>query len=233
MKINQTCRSRLPLFAILVVACALPAATEAGIIVSIQNTTINAGLSGTIDVLVHKAAGDLDWNVLFAQYSFKITPDLGAVGSLEFDAVQPDFEQADPSYLFSAFQPTGNFSGVQNGVFQYDGGDFTNDIADLASISSTNLLLARLNVTHVLPLLTPPGAADGSTYTVSLIDANTDFWDENLNSIAFVGNSGTITINGAAAVPEPSSIVFFSSIVGWLGLRRVRRRSAKQQELTV
>lgn len=230
MKLNQNRRSRLPLFAILVVACAFPVATEAGIIVSIQNTTINAGLSGTIDVLVHKDAGDPDWNVLFAQYSFQITPDPGAVGSLEFDAAQPDTEQGDASYLFSAFQPTGNFSGIQNGVFQYDGGDFTSDLADLATISATDLLLARLNVTHILPLLTPPGAADGSTFTVSLINANTDFLDDNLDPIAFAGNSGTITINGAAAVPEPSSIVMLVAVTGFLAVRR-RRQSRNRLSL--
>lgn len=223
---NQPCRSRLLQISFLMLAWAFPSGTEAGIIVSVQDTTINAGLSETIDVLVHKDAGAPDWNVLFAQYSFLITPGGGAIGSLEFDTVQPDTEQGDTfyPYLFSAFQPTGNFSGIQNGVFQYDGGDSTNDLADLTTIGSNDLLLARLNVTHVLPLLTPPSAANGSTYTVSLIDANTDFWDEDLNSVAFLGNSGTITINGAAAVPEPSSLIILASAGCWFGLRRIRRR---------
>jgi len=204
---------------------AMPDAS-ARIVVQVADTNINAGQPGLIDVFVHKEVGDADWNVLFAQYSFSITPNAGAVGSLEFDAAQLDTEQADPGYLFSAFQPTGNFTGVPNGVSQYDGGDFTNNLADLAVIGTGNSLLARLNVTHVLPLLTPPGAADGSTYTVALIPGSDMFLDDNFNAVESIGMSGTITINGAAAVPEPGTFVALAGVFAIAGVRRWRRRGA-------
>ena len=35
----------------------------------------------------------------------------------------------------------------------------------------------------------------------------------------------SVTVSGAAAVPEPSSLVILASGAGWLGLRRIRRRS--------
>lgn len=105
---------------ILLTTCPSPA--TAGVFLSVANTTINAGQSGIIDVFIHKEVGDADWNILLAGYSFSITPNVGAVGSLEFDDSQPDIEQSDARYLFSAFQPTGNFSGFASCVFQYDGG---------------------------------------------------------------------------------------------------------------
>ncbi|MEZ6127916.1 MAG: PEP-CTERM sorting domain-containing protein [Planctomycetaceae bacterium] len=196
------------------------ATADGGIIVDIESKTMVAGSSGTLDVFVSKDIGDPDWNVVFAQYSFEITPN---PSFLEFSATQSDSEATDPDpiYLFATFAPTGNFSGLANGAYQYDGGDFisTGDPADFAVVGSTPLLLARLDIQSLA------GASDGSMFTVSLIDGNTDFLNENFDSISFSSTPGVVTINAAtAAVPEPSSFVLFASVAAACCLRRFRQR---------
>lgn len=202
----------------------MPIQAQADLIIQVLDSNIAVNGTGVINVVIRSKVGDTH-NVSLVGYDFSIA-NLGApVGSLEFLAVQSTTEQADANYVFKDFQPTGNFSYAVNSPVSYTGGDFTNTPAPpfaASTVTSSNQLLVRLDVKHVLPANTNPTTANGSTFSISLNDALSQFQDENGNPITFTSISGTATIT---AVPEPSSLLaVVLAGAGWHVLRR--RKSA-------
>lgn len=203
----------------------MPIQAQADLIIQVLDSNIAVNGTGVINVVIRSKVGDTH-NVSLVGYDFSIANIGAPVGSLEFLAVQSTTEQADANYVFKDFQPTGNFSYAVNSPVSYTGGDFTNTPAPpfaASTVTSSNQLLVRLDVKHVLPANTNPTAANGSTFSISLNDALSQFQDENGNPITFTSIAGTATIT---AVPEPSS---FLAVVlagaGWHVLRR--RKSAR------
>ena len=190
--------------------CAIPAKAELVIDVLASNVFAN-GTPGFIDVAIRSRVGETH-NVSLAAYEFAIANVGSPIGSLEFLSNQLTDEQANAAYLFSTFQPTGNFTAIANSPISYTGGDFTNSPnAPFPStlVTSTNLLLVRLDVRYVLPANTDSAQAVGSQFSVSLVDANSSFQDENGDPIAFSSTPGIATIT---AVPEPSSLLLVLAV---------------------
>ena len=199
----------------------MPLQAKADLIIEVLDSNIAVNGIGFIDVVIRRTVGD-SHDVSLAGYDFAIANIGSPVGSLEFLGLQSTTEQADASYLFKDFQPTGNFTYAVNSPVSYSGGDFTNTPNPpfaSSTVTTSNQLLVRLDVQHVLPINTDPAAAIGSKFSISLTDALSAFQDENGNPIAFISIGGTATIT---AVPEPSS--FLEVLLAGTGWRLLRRR---------
>ena len=195
-------------FAILLSDCLLVCNAQAGLIILAQNTQLASGGNGTLNVLISSNGTD---NVDTFQYKFAITGDLGNVGSLRFSVPQSNSEVADSNYIHS--DSDGFTSEPQNSP-AYDeilGGDFTASFLG-TDIDSTQLLLARFEIEHILPSGTPASAAVGDVFTVSLVnDADTFFLDNGFSNVDVLSTTpGQVTLT---AIPEPSSLMMFSALV--------------------
>ncbi len=200
---------------------------EATLNVRVLDTTIPVGSTGTIDVEI---SGTSD---LVASFSLelRISP-VGAVGSsLQFTNPQTESYRDDMRYLFVG--DSGNFIGgfdprfVTNTTLQNDtflDNDSTNSLADVTV--TTPMLLARLNLSSVLPFGTDPTTVLGDTFLVSVVQTpgTTEFLDAMGASVAFTAFDGTANL-GATAVPEPSSIGLLAAGLG--AAAYYRRRSAR------
>lgn len=201
--------------------CTMPLQAKADLILQVLDSNIAVNGTGVINVVIRSKVGDTH-NVSLVGYDFSIANIGAPVGSLEFLPVQSTTEQAATNYVFKDFQPTGNFSFSVNSPVSYTGGDFTNTPAPpfaASTVTSSNQLLVRLDVKHILPANTDPTTAIGSKFSISLNDALSQFQDENGNPIAFTSIAGTATIT---AVPEPSS--FLAVLLAGAGWRVLRRR---------
>lgn len=220
------------------------AATQASgaIMISVGNASLNAGGTGSVDVFISGDPGDTLGSF---GYEFNITGAVPANGDLQFKPsyfngspldplTQTNSEQGLGNYVFAGDTHPDNFS-ANLGSGGTDpltlvGGDALlagNDV----SINGT-FLLARLELQHVGPFLGP-----SQQFTISLNTASTsteldrDFDAGTLNSYTgaeISATSGTITVNSAAAVPEPSSVALFA--IGTIAavLRKKRRAGSRQ-----
>jgi len=206
-------------------------AVSAGILLSMQNTTITG--SGFIDVMIASTAtpGAPD---LLDSFSAKlvITPvGAAAAGGLQFSSSQSDAQLALPSYVFFGNSltapPLGNVTSGSATADTYTFGDATTSGTGVSLNSSQSpFLLGRIDLSVV-------GGIAGSQYTIALAnDAFTDFLDPVFTSLSLDPasfNSATVTIGTlSAAVPEPGtwlSMLFLCSLL--LGLRLRRRMLVK------
>lgn len=215
----------------------LPAVGD--IIVEIQDTSIAAGGTGFIDVLISSTGTD---NLFLTSYHFEITGSI-ANGDLQFrpDAFQTNVQQsvvAPIPYVFAGDTDAGNFFATRQDpvLTQIIGSDSTSSGTGI-SLTSTQALLARLQVEHITGT---PLAAVGDTFTVTLInndngtpvdftDDSTQFLDDNFDNLTIdalsYSGSGTITIT-SAAVPEPSTFAVLGFATITIVSRRWRRRNA-------
>ena len=185
---------------------------QAGVVISIVNTQFTPTQIGFVDVFIRSDANDTLSNFAF---NFRIDP-VGATSTqLQFSDPQSDLQLLESNYVFAAGslkrdgdpslliapESVGN---VFTDIFPNDSYVGTDSFTLLApasvSLTSSNLLLARLELTPGPGLLAP---VVGDQFTISLVDGPfTTFLDENLNAISYSSNVGTVNIT---AVPEPSA----------------------------
>ena len=217
-------KSRLTSLVAIFALLGIAPSSFAGLIVNVENIQLQAGGSGTIDVLISSdSTDDLDG----AQYKFEITG--GGGSSLLFDSPQNLVEgfdpfNTDPNYVFGndGFGLT-EISNTGTTVTHADGGFF-----GPVSMTTTERLLVRLDVTHSGPV------AAQEVFNVSLVDDFETVFTENaflfqatsgvLGGLATPVASGTVTVNPASGgvVPEPTSAAIFA--IGLLSVCGIRQR---------
>jgi len=197
---------------------------QAALMFSYSGGTVQAGGTGTLDVLVSSdvALGPPDNLATFSAH-FVISPVSGS--GLQFSDPQSDEQLADISYIFYGDSLASLFNipvGSLLSPVEYIGGDGTVSPTgvDLDS-SSGNFLLFRLNLDAAL-------ASVGSTFTVSLInDGFTSFLDSATDEITL--NSSSFNGFTVTAVPEPStgSMLLLAAIgTAWYRRRKTMRKAA-------
>jgi hypothetical protein len=208
----------------LVVLVLYQSSAEATLNVRVLDTTVPVGSSGTIDVEI---SGTSD---LVASFSLelRISP-IGAVGSsLQFTNPQTVSYRNDTRYVFVG--DSGNLIGnvdprlVSNTTLQNDtfvDNDSTNSLANV--MVTTPRLLARLNLSSVLPFGTDPSTVLGDKFLVSVVQTpnTTEFLNSVGANVPFIAFGGTASL-GATAVPEPSSVGLV--VVGLAAAAYQRRR---------
>jgi len=201
-----------------------------GIIVAVQNATMTAGASSYVDVYITGAPGD---ELGRFGYEFSISSATPQSGDLQFSPVQSNSEQIIGSsppdhlgYVFLGDTDPGNWnSNLGGNAVTLRGGDVLN-LGNSVSIDGP-YLLARLELLH-----TGPMSVASHAFTISLnplspfTEFDKDFdpgTDTNYSAGQITALSGTVTVNGAAAVPEPASFLMLAIGGGsWLLVRRRR-----------
>jgi hypothetical protein len=201
-----------------------------GVIVSVQNGTIAAGGTGSVDVYIRSSSGSFD--LYSTSYFLEITGTT-TNGDLIFrdDADQTSEQQtvsgSVPYVFYGNTDSTNWFATRQTLATELVGGDFTTASTGV-SVGTTDLLLARLQLQHIS---STPASSVGDTFTIALKAVNeTEFVDSALPPIPFriepasYTNVGTFTIlAGASAVPEPGGILASIAAVV-VAAARYRRR---------
>jgi hypothetical protein len=220
----------LAYFRMFLIIAAFQSAACAGIIVTVQNSTLSQGGTGWIDVYLSGAP--LDTLGRFS-YEFNITGAIPQAGDLQFSASQVKTEQDEsgpPPYFFYGDTDPGSLSSALGGDAVTLLGDDTLATLDSVSVDG-QFLLARLELEHIG--LMSVGSHD---FTVSLnvlspfteFDRDYDFLTDNSYlSTEFSAISGTVTVQSAAAVPEPSSILVWSIGALYAVVVRTRRWAKK------
>ncbi len=192
----------------LLLATALPA--RAGLIVSVENVSADAGTTGnTLEVDVTNTGGSA---VAIAAFSFEIS----AAGGSGITFTGADTDTSVNTYIFAGNSLFGPTISTMTGT--------TLDASDIAASGSTSL---GTNSTLALGLVSfdVAGSAPSGPVNVTLTGyPATSLSDPNASNIPIdTLNNGTITIS-QSAIPEPSSVV--SATLGFLGaawlIRRVR-----------
>jgi hypothetical protein len=221
------------------------ASASGAFVVSYSGGTVPNGSTGFVDVRISSDALDSSPDILdlFSAH-FLITPVGGAVaGGLQFVNPQNDAQLGiggvggyvfDGDSLGQTFGgPLGLVSTASNTNDNYIGGDGTVSGGGFSLDNTTGSnLLFRLELDAALANL-------GDQYTIKLInDPSTSFLGPapDFNELTLVDSSFdpfTVTITGAAAVPEPSSAVMLLLGMGGVVWNQRRRRpctrSAGQQ----
>jgi hypothetical protein len=206
-------------------------AVEAGIIVSFGASVPDpmiAGSSGIVDVFVRTDSGNetLDgFNVRVGLTPTGVSP----VGGLVFSVAQSEAQLSDTDYVFFGISLSQNTSttigAVSGGGSVYTGFDASDDGTGIPFpgnpesmiLTTTDRLLYRLDLTAVA----------AGTYAIDVSPGETlflaDQFDEG-TAITFSSTPTTLTVNGAAAVPEPASMAFLMVTCTAVALRRRFRR---------
>lgn len=198
--------------------------TQAGLLTA-GDLTINVGQTGTLNVTW---SSNQTLNYLNTQFVLRaVTGSSGGaiftVDGLGNPAVPP---LSDPNYVFagdsSAFSllPANPATVVQDDwegdsyIFA-DGSDSLDDV-----LQDGNNLWTTLTITGVQP----------GTYQLRLLSSDYDFSTSGgaLELIDLDLTGGLITVTGAAAVPEPSSLLIGATAFGWF-TRKVRRSRKLRQ----
>jgi hypothetical protein len=210
----------------LVAACLatlLAPLAHAGLIIEVQDTILDAGTSGTVDVLISGDSDVILQNLDAGEHEFLIS---GGSGALLFDPIQNvsegsfDITIADPNYVFFG-DNLGLFQNIIPAGVSVTHSDLTFSAIGV-DLDTTQKLLVRLDVTHLGPTTV------NEQYQVSIVGGL--FFEEfdpalgNFPEITDITSiPGTVTINATnSAVPEPASLAIFG--IGALGLLVARRR---------
>ncbi len=198
--------------------------SRAAIIVSYQGSTIAAGGTGFVDVMVSSDAlpGSPDLLDSFSGH-FQIAPVGGALpAGLQFAGTQNDLQLGQANYVFFGNSltppPLGVVSTAVNTNDTYIGGDATlNGLGVLLDNTSPAALLYRFEMSALT-------ASIGDQYTLTLInDGSTSFLDTGFSPLNMAGSSfNAFTIT---AVPEPATggILVCGAIAGlWMKRRRTK-----------
>ena len=206
------------------VFAAIAQPSSAGVILVVQDATIQEGGSTTVDVLI--SGTDIGMNFFGVQLDIS-----GSIanGSLSFEptANQPSpVSSTSPDYVFlgdSASYSAVRQDPVNTRLIAGDGTASTNDV----TLGSTQKLLARLAIDH-----TSAGGAVGDTFQLAVTQdpTNTIFFNSAFQELTIDSTTaGTITVvdngnSGASAVPEPSSLAMITVFgLGGIAARRHRR----------
>ncbi len=194
---------------------------SAGIILDILSTSISAGGTGAVDVFI--TATSATDNLAAYGIDFNILPTGATTTELNYQYIagHQTLLLNDANYVYGAGGGTSDGSnvGTIGPLTTYSAIDFSLDPNGVTG-PFTSRLLAHLDLTTLTG--SPPQAGD--TFMITADPLSPSFFDMNGDPVSFTINPGTITINGAAAVPEPSSLIILASGAGWFGVRRIRRR---------
>jgi len=205
---------------------------SAGVIISFDPSMpspLLAASSGTIDVLIQSDASDtLD----FFEVKLALTPlALSLSGGVQFSSLQSDAQLTAPNYVFSSGSLARNTSaavGTSTGG-TFSGSDQTDDgMGGAIPVMLTTMpqLLFRLNLDALSP----------GSYSIDVVRDFTSFsgdqFDPVNTPILFSSTSGTITVAGDAAVPEPSSAVLLglACVFGLLLRHASKKRHFREAE---
>lgn len=215
---------------LLLIACLTSPSARGAIVVQIEDTTLSAGQTGAIDVLISSTDGTDQLGRFSAE--FAITQ-ISGTGILNFQSSfnsadlnrQSDSEQTStsPEYVFlNRLNAVNSFGSVTQvggqGVTQFD------RASENVLINGGPRLLARLELEHVTPALDQP-----AVYQVALLNSASTRFQLFDNSVVPISpssfsNLGTVTIS---AVPEPSTAAFLLAGMCAATLRG-RRRSGRR-----
>ncbi|MFK8114416.1 MAG: hypothetical protein AB8B91_19595 [Rubripirellula sp.] len=216
---------------------AFSAKANAGIVLTVESSSIAAGGSTLIDVsiLSDDMLGD---SIAFYDVQLEIQPLLATAGTdIVFSGAQPESFLDDPNYLFAgtsfakAFAVDATF--VDLGMPQRLSVTDSNEPLANALITGPQLL-AQLQVQHQFPIGVDPSTLIGDQFRISVISASFDVESAN-NLIPYAGpvsfgNSGTLTVS---AVPEPTSLLFLAAFLGWARLRYRRIKSRESSPMSM
>jgi hypothetical protein len=197
-----------------------PTSARAGLALSVVDSTASPGGSGSFDVILANIGGTTSYQVSI------FSVELSVAGSSGVNFLDAEVNTAAP-YIFGTLQsPPLSF------------GPFPSQDFVASDSSMTSPFFTTLNVGDVYGLehvtySVAPGTALGPI-TVSIVGLGGNFPttqidDVNVNPLPFTANNGTINV--AAPVPEPSSLVLTltAMIAGplvWLARRRTGRSLA-------
>ena len=201
--------------------------TRADIIIDVQDAMITAGGSGWVDVFISSSDGSdtLD----FANYDFAISVVGVPASTLQFSNPQDLTETGFFNYVFAGDADAITVVTLNNSQYAAYAGTLLFLGVDLTTSPST-ALLARLEVESVLGPGQTAAQANGEQFEISLLSsANTLFQDENGNDLTIDGssftNTGLITIQATAAVPEPGSLALCAIGAAVMAYRMRRQRN--------
>lgn len=233
MKVNLMKSTTVLPLVVFLASLTISGLAKADIILTIRDADFATGGAGAVDVLISSSTGT-DKLGKFST-SFAITQ-LSGTGVLSFrpsysgaDPSNPANQNAlertssDPAYVFAGNLGVG-FASVSNGtrqtILQVDRA--SSDV----TLSTTPVLLARLELLHTTPTLDQAAA-----YRIELQNnASTSFQllDNSFVTISptFFNSTGTISVS---AVPEPASCLLLGLSGAWFMLhkRRVPRSPSK------
>lgn len=237
------------LMATLSMLCLAATQASGAIIISVGNATLNAGGTGSVDVFISGATDDTLGRF---GYEFNISGATPANGDLQFKPsffigsplnplTQTNSEQGLGNYVFAGDTDPINFSASLGSggtdPLTLVGGDSLAIATDVL-IDGTRpfpILLARLELQHVGPFLGPSQQFTIALNTASLSTLFDRDWDPGTpnnydNLLQISATPGTITVNSAAAVPEPSSVALLAigSIAAVLRRRRVGNLASRE-----
>lgn len=198
------------------------AQVEAGIIVTFGASVpdpIIAGSSGTVDVYVRANAGTQTLDAFLVRVG--LTPIAGSpAGGVIFSAAQAEAQLGQTSYVFFGISQSQNtmtgIGTVSGSGSLYTGMDASDDGSSNPMpviLTTTNRLLYRLNLT---------GVAAG-TYAIDVNSDVSSFYSDQLDgssTITYSSTAGSLTVNGAASVPEPASMAFLLIAFAAVALRQ-------------
>ncbi len=207
-------------------ALAFASSARAGFIVSVNDTSIAAGSTGSIDVSIKSEDGT---PITLDNFSLEVLVTAQSIGNPAAQlSIGPitDALYSNSSYVFygnSLYESwnvlpgtTGNTNWSNDTYF---GGDAT--LTGLGEpVGSTSMLLAQLDLTTVLGGNSPSA---GDVFTVSIQDTGfTAFADSDFNPIGFRSESGHVHIvDTPNPVPAPVGLIVALTAFGTLGLRRM------------
>lgn len=205
---------------------------RADIIVDVQDAMITAGGSGFVDVLISSTGTDtLD----YYSYDFQISLVGAPVSTLQFSNPQILTETGLGNYVFAGDAGAINVVTLTNSQYVADAG--TLSFAGVGLTAATRLL-ARLEVESVLGLGQTPAMANGEQFLISLLNSGDTLFKDDLGDPLTIDgssatNTGLITIQGAAAVPEPGSLgvcAIGAAVMGWRMLRLRRKAQVNETQ---
>jgi hypothetical protein len=209
-------------------------ACHAGIMVAVENATIQAGSTGSVNVRL--ISGSVLDNLWGYGIELEIVSSNGRI--LEFahtGGTPADTHLTSPDYVFSASGSAGITSGQTGFVgpnTTYVGLDASDSV--LGIYGPFNSLLVTLD----LKTLTSMAPVAGDTFSINVVtsNGNTFFVDPSFADIdpLFTTSHGVVTITGFAAVPEPGSAgIVLGFCLTTAFLRRRWKWKAKQPVVPV
>jgi len=190
-----------------------------------------AGSSGLINVFVRASAGTETLDGFLVEIGLSGGP----AGGLIFSPIQTESQLTDPGYVFAGKSlnfNTGLPVGLVGPATTYSGADFTDDgsgppplpgLPAPVTLTTTNKLLFRLNLS----------AVTAGIYTIDVTPFPiSDFLDPAFTSIPFSSIAGSITVDPAAAVPKPGSMLFCGVVAACAGVTGWCRRKKSASSCT-
>ena len=206
----------LTIFTLVATLTSLPSSlAEAGLVVQANSTAVSSGDSGTFDVILINTGGT------FAVSAFSIELSVASNSGVSFTGVTVATTHA--TYIFGTLQaPPFTFSSFPVQNFTASDTDMTNP--GFVTLDTPGQTFGLEHVSFKVASGTP----SGSVAITIVIGDNTQILDVNANPLPFSTVNGAITISGAAAVPEPSTIVSLTIAASALSVVSLRRRSVKR-----